>query len=245
VIEARVVGGVDLGEADRVVRLLSADQGRWSAVARGARASRRRFAGALEIGTRLHVVVRRGRGDLPVLAEAERLSGPVRAREDWDRLLLLGYGTELVASLAPEAAEAAKLYGLYGAFVDQLEGDRLPVGLRTALECKALVFAGLGAVLDRCARCGGPPEGGMRFWAEAGGAVHGPCGSGTPVSIADLRAWSTDLHRPMAEAAAVSEEPWLLARFAEHQLGRRLRSLELLAGGGLSSSAIEGSVRNG
>lgn len=224
-----MVGGVDIGEADRVVRFLSPDLGRWAAVARGARSSRRRYAGMFDLGNRVRVDAKAGRGDLWSLRDAERVSGPRMAREDYDRLVALSYGVELAAALAPEHAAAERLFGLLCAFLENLEIDP-PAALRTSFESKALAFAGLGAVLDRCARCAGGLEGDLVFSLDEGGAAHARCATGRPVSRSDLDALQADLRRPMREAVARLEDPWLLARFAEHQLGRRLRSLDLLAG---------------
>ena len=68
-IEGIVVGLVDLGEADRIVRLLTADEGRTSVLARGARGSRRRYGGVFELGARVQVERGRGRGPLPSVSE--------------------------------------------------------------------------------------------------------------------------------------------------------------------------------
>ena len=51
--EAVVLASVDYGEADRVVTLFTRGRGRLTAFAAGARKSKRRFAGALELGTHL------------------------------------------------------------------------------------------------------------------------------------------------------------------------------------------------
>ncbi|HEX7488511.1 MAG TPA: DNA repair protein RecO, partial [Anaeromyxobacteraceae bacterium] len=57
-----VLRTVDYGESDRVVTLLTAERGKVSAFARAARASRRRFGGALEHFTLVHAEARERRG---------------------------------------------------------------------------------------------------------------------------------------------------------------------------------------
>ena len=52
--EALVLSTVDFGEADRIVTLFTRGHGRLSAFAAGARKSKRRFAGALEVDRRKH-----------------------------------------------------------------------------------------------------------------------------------------------------------------------------------------------
>ena len=61
-LRAIVLRTVDYGESDRVVTLLTAERGKLAAFARGARASRRRFGGALEPFTLLAVEARERRG---------------------------------------------------------------------------------------------------------------------------------------------------------------------------------------
>ncbi len=229
-IEAIVVGGIDLGETDRLIRLLSPDLGRWAVVARGARASRRRFPGVVDLGTQIRLEARKGRGDLPVVQVAECVTGPIRARDDYDRLLLLAWGAELASALAPEHQPAPKLFGLLQAWLSLLEGDSFPPAARTSFECKALVFGGLGPVLDRCARCGCVLTDAVSFNREAGGAVHLACARGEPVPISELRDLLSDVWAPMRDAKAALSDPWMVAGFAEHHLGRQLRSLSMLRG---------------
>lgn len=231
-LEAVVVGTFDLGEADRIVRLLSAERGRTAALARGARSSRRRFAGLFEPGHRVRLELRSGRGELPLVAGADLVAAPRRAREDLDRLALLAYGCELCAALAPEHHPAPQLHKLLTVWLDGLEAEACPgVATRLALEAKALTFAGLAPALLRCAACGEPLDAPAVFDAESGGALHARCGGGRPVRPEDLRALEALRRTPLAGTPGL-EAPaavaWLLSDFARHQLGHDLRSRRLL-----------------
>lgn len=231
-IRGIVVGGFALGEADRIVRLLSAERGRISGVARRARASRRRFSGVFELGNRVEVSLRKGRGELPVVQEATLLEAPRRARTDLDRLALLAYGCELCAALAPEDAAAKRLTRLLEVWLDLLErAESVGAGQRLALEAKALTFAGLAPVLVRCAICGEMLDLPVFFDPEAGGAVHGRCGGGRPVdpnALLHLEALRrTPLHDLPPEPPP-GLDPWLLSDFARHHLSRDLKSRHLL-----------------
>ena len=171
-IEGIVVGMVDLGESDRILRLLTPLEGRISVVARGARSSRRRFAAGSELGTRVHV----GRsriGALRSVTSLERIDSPSRARAELERIGLLAYGCELCAALAPEGAGADKLYRLLVSWLALLEGEARPDDAsRLGLEAKALTFAGLGPALVRCPRCGAEnlPEG-FKFCGNCGESI--------------------------------------------------------------------------
>jgi len=232
-LEAVVIGTVDLGEADRIARLLSPDQGRWSVMVRRARASRKRFAGLLQTGNQVVLHTHRGRGQLPVLSSGDLARGPRRARADLDRIALLAYGCELCAALAPEHHPAHRLYRLLVTWLDLLEGEALPgEASRMALEAKALTFAGLTPALVRCARCGGPVEDPMVFDPEAGGALHSRCGGGRAVSTHQLLTLEALRRTPLAATPSAQAPPvrWLLSDFTQHQLGRPLRSRGLLEG---------------
>lgn len=229
-----VVGRQDLGDSDRIVRVLTA-RGVVDVVARAARASRRRFGGALEVGTRLRAWIQRSRGSLPWLAEVEVEAVPRRARDAYDRLVLLGYGAEVVSALG-ERGEDDRLLRLLLSWLDRLEDERdLGPSSRVSLEVKALTFAGLAPVLVRCAACGGELDAEMAFSNEAGGAVHVRCGTGARVSAEGLL-WMEALRRtPLAEAErgiSPVDARWLAADFIEAQIGRALRARALWVDGG-------------
>src|SRR5512142_1565262 len=95
-----VLRTVDYGESDRVVTLLSRERGKISAFARGARASRRRFGGALEPFTLLSAEVRvRGGSDLLGLDSTAVLRGYGAIRADLARIACAAYAAELAREL--------------------------------------------------------------------------------------------------------------------------------------------------
>lgn len=226
-----VVGAQDLGEDDRLVRLLTPHLGRIALIARRARATPRQWAGLLDLGTQLSFQLRAGRGELRVIASAERLSSPMRARDELERIALLTYGGELCAALAPEGGEAIALYRLLCTWLDLLEGDATPGAPSVlALEAKALTFAGLMPNLERCSRCDEPLEEPLRFDPEAGGALHLRCGAGETITLAHLQAIARLRRTPLAETTALTEPSLsrVLANFVEHQARRPLRSRSLV-----------------
>jgi DNA repair protein RecO (recombination protein O) len=231
-IEAIVVGRTDVGEADRVVRLLTPGLGRVDVIARGARASRRRFGGALEVGTRIRASWRRGRGELPVLVAADVIRAPHRARDAFGRLVLLVYGCDVVATLSEHGLEAERGFGLLERWLELVEGEAAPGDAsRVALEAKALTFSGLTPRLTTCAVCGAPLAGRVRFDAESGGGVHPWCGPGAEVDAADLVRLETLRRAPLADTPGGTVPVgarWLLATFLEHHARRPLRSRALL-----------------
>jgi len=245
--DAVVLGTVDYGERDRVVRLLCPELGRLACLARGARGSRRRFGGVLDLGARLRVLLRPGRGELYHLQEAELHTARLRLREDLLAMALCGYACELLGAFAREQHPEPRLFGLLEVFLTVLDAASAPPGslFRAGLELKALHCAGLTPILTRCAACGLPMAGPCRFSADAGGALHAACGEGEDVAPAFLAALERALRRPLLELLDQDLPPGpraLLARFAEHHLGRGLRARAWLEA---QEAEAQGSVSSG
>ena len=230
-VEAIVTGSTDFGDAHRIIRLLTPDQGRTAVLARGARTGKKGWAGLLEPGARVGVLLKRGRGPLPLLAEVVAHAVPKRARTDLLRLSQLAYGVELCSALAPEHHEAPKLHRLLSAWLDVLEGDAAPgIATRHALEAKALTFSGFTPALVLCAVCHDRLDE-PAVWSHAdGGGAHGRCAQGTHVRPEELVRLEALRRTAMAETLGVrhAEPPWLLSDFAQWQLGRGLNSRAML-----------------
>lgn len=230
---AIVVGGSDYGEADRIVRFLSPDHGRVSALARRARASRKRFGGALDLGNRVEVALRPGRGTLAHADEVRLLDGRLGARADLERLALLAHSCEVCAALAREEHPEPRLFGLLDMAGVLLDGMTGPPGalFRIAVEAKALTFAGFAPVLGACAVCGGAPEEPMGLLRTGEGAAHARCRAGAPASLHFLRAVEGARRRPLRDLIDEPAPPgptWALAEAIESHLGRELRSRALV-----------------
>lgn len=235
VFEGIVVGSADFGEAHRIVRFLAADRGRVSVLARGARTSKKRFAGMLDPGTRLRVQLVRGRGSLWVMGDTDRLGGPKRAREELERIAMLAYACEVCGALASEEQPAPKLMKLLLVFLALLEADPTPGAASVlALEAKALTFSGLAPALVRCAECGDLLDDGgesLVFDPAAGGALHARCGGGRAVSGALLKQLERLRRTPLADTVSQgvpNSSLRLLAHTVEAHLGRGLRSRSLV-----------------
>jgi DNA repair protein RecO (recombination protein O) len=241
-LSAVVLRSVDYGEADRVVLLLSRERGKVSAFARGARASRRRFGGALEPFTLLSAEVRERAGaDLLGLetVTVERGFGGIRG--DLARIACAGYAAELARELVRDHEPHEDLFELLVAYLAALDAaPARPPALR-AFELGALRATGFMPRLDGCAHCGGELGGeGIRFDAEQGGALCAGCAPHAGPGAVPLSAATAAALRRLQEGGlrAAEAEPLAppagrearqaLTHFVEHLLGRRLRSRAFL-----------------
>jgi DNA repair protein RecO (recombination protein O) len=234
-----VVGRQDFGEHDRVIRMLGPDGGRFSVFAPAARRAFSPF-GALDLGVRAKVVVRVGRGDLLRLSRGEVEEGRAHLRDSMEGMAIAAYACELISGLAQADHPEPRLYGLLEMALLLLDATTRPPGAAflAGIEAKALSFAGVAPVLDRCARCARPLEAGPVAWLpEAGGTVHRD-----ELGAGELRAVTVDApllaeleaarRRPLRESlelALPGGPVRILADLAEHHLARPLQSRSLLA----------------
>ncbi|BDG08047.1 DNA repair protein RecO [Anaeromyxobacter paludicola] len=241
---AVVLRTTDYGESDRVVSLFTEERGKLSAFARGARASRKRFGGALEPFTVLVASLKeRPSGDLYGLETVSVRAAFGGIRGDLTRIACAGYACDLARELTRDAEPHPELFQLlcdYLALLDRAPAR--PAALR-AFELGALREAGFAPRLDACARCGAPVTAGdaprHAFDLSHGGALCPPCAGsgagGTPVSAEALDALLRLSRAGLEEAAlapltpaAGAEAQRLLARFVEHLVGHRLASRKFL-----------------
>ncbi len=239
-----VLRTVDYGEADRVVTLLTRERGKISAFARGARASRRRFGGALEPFTLLRIEARERRGaDLLSLDSVAVVRGFGGIRADLARIACAGYACDLARELVRDSEPHPELLALLVDYLGRLdEGPARPTVLR-AYELGALRAGGLMPRFSACVHCGAPlgdAPGRHAFDPAEGGALCERCegraspaaprvASGTARSLARLQAGGLSMAEaePLSSSAA-TEARQALSCFIEHHLGGRLPSRKFL-----------------
>jgi DNA repair protein RecO (recombination protein O) len=244
--EALVLRSADVGESDRILHLLVRDCGRLTVVAKGARRSRRRFAGTLDLFNHLRIEVERHRvRSLARLEQATLLEAFTPLRADNARFALGCTLIELLDRLAPEGAVRADAERLFSFALGALRcvARRAPdARLRTLLELRTLDALGLRPELGLCVRCGARVEGTrVDFLVSEGGPRCAGCGVGAApggllrVHLGTLRALEQGLRlelerldRLALSTDALREAGELLRRFQRFHLGIELRSERFL-----------------
>lgn len=227
-----VLKTIRLGEADRIVTLVTPGNGKVRAVAKGVRRTRSRFGARLEPLTHVSIMCWQGR-ELDVVTQAEVLDSFRAIREDLDRMARAAVLMEVVEQVSQERHGSPELYRmLLGALRVLASGDS-PLVV-PAFFWKLLDLEGYGPVLDSCARCGsrGPL---VAFELAEGGALCRSCRSGaalSPEALALLRRiLGGDLAGALAQPAgpAVAQLDHLATASLEAHLERRLRSVRSLS----------------
>jgi DNA repair protein RecO (recombination protein O) len=151
--QAVVLRRTDYGEADRVITLLTPELGKLRVLAKGARKIASRKAGHIELFTRTHLLVAKGR-TFDIITQAE-LIDPYRAlREDVSRGAMAHYLCELAEQFAPEDSDSAALYDLLAEGLGWLcEAHDLQLAARY-FELRLLTLEGYRPELFKCARTG-------------------------------------------------------------------------------------------
>ncbi|MCB1255592.1 MAG: DNA repair protein RecO [Microthrixaceae bacterium] len=222
-----------LGEADRIVVLLTRRGGKVRAVAKGVRRTRSKFGSRLEPGSYIDVQLYEGRGELDIVNQAETLEHFRRTREDLTRLSRSAALLEAVDQLALEREPSPRLFDMLVGGVRTIEQDNPPLVVG-AFFLKLLAAEGVEPELGACIECNSVD--GPFVWAvDAGGLRCRACGSGRAVSDEALTVSRAVLGGGLKSAldlpdsSLVHEVEDLAARSLEAHIERKLRSLHLIA----------------
>lgn len=225
-----------LGEADRIVTLLTRQHGLVRAVAKGVRRTRSKFGARLEPFAYIDVQLYPGR-DLDTVTQVhtvEAFAADIVA--DYGRYTTACAVLETAERLAgEERAPAPRLHTLTAGALRAIAAGRRPHELiLDAFLLRAMGFAGWAPALDECARCATPgPH--RAFHVAAGGAVCVHCrppGSATP-SVGVLELMSALNRGDWTGLDAVAESvrrqaSGLTAAHLQWHLERQLRTLPLI-----------------
>jgi DNA repair protein RecO (recombination protein O) len=237
--EAIVLHTRDLGETDRLVTLYTRDHGKLTAVARGARRIRSRFAGALELFTWGDLVGFEREGRNLVQLDHFDIRRPFRRlREDLDRLGQGARMVEAVTRLTDERDPQPASFGLLLRGLRALESGP-PTRVHLAFALRLLDLLGHRPQLDRCSACGRRvATDGLAFDPGEGTVRCGSCGPGgglamAPTVAAALRglqaaSWEARLTARIALGVEVDAAA-LLDRYLSVLIGAPLRVPRFLA----------------
>jgi DNA repair protein RecO (recombination protein O) len=226
-----VLRTIRLGEADRIVTLMTEQHGKVRAVAKGVRRTRSKFGARLEPLSHVALLGWQGRGDLDIVNQAEVIDTNRAVREDLDRMAAAMSMLEAVDQIGQERHANPRLYEMLVGAVTAL-ADRDPSMVATAFFLKVLALEGSAPVLDLCVSCGeDDPSLLVAFDLAEGGVLCRRCRRGRPVSAGGIvlmrRTLGGDLAGVLAEPRSpFADEVAILATEAmESHLDRRLRSV--------------------
>ncbi|MCJ7745237.1 MAG: DNA repair protein RecO [Actinobacteria bacterium] len=257
-----VLRSYKLGESDKILRILTREHGKRSAVAKGLRKTTSRFGARLEPFTCAGLLMHKGRS-MDIIKQAEIKTSFQEVRGDLDLFMRASAMAELVDTITEEHEPSPELFDLLLKGLELLK--EFPVGAAFTLaffEFRVLAVAGFELRVTACTSCGrsiGPGE--VSFSLKQGGFVCDACrgdargDAGKVIRICEqtarLLAWMSghDLGEwpgDMKESPVEGEFVFLMDRVLEHWMERGSRSrrvMKVIPGGSRSNN--EGGNRDG
>lgn len=217
-----------LGEADRILTLVTQGSGKVRAVAKGIRKTKSRFGGRLEPFTHVDLLLYRGR-ELDIVTQAEVISAFRPIRESYARFAAAEVVAEAADRVVQERERSVRTFVLVLNSLRALaEGAGEPGLVADSFLLRLASLAGFRPVLDACAECG--RAGAHPFFSIAqGGAVCASCRAGGAARIGEstlpyLGGLLDDGWAAVGPDDARREGSGLVRAYLEYHLDRPLRA---------------------
>jgi DNA repair protein RecO (recombination protein O) len=233
--EAVVLRRQELGEADRLMTILTPVHGKLRVVAKGVRRPRSRKAGHLELFTRAELLLARGR-ELDIITQAEAADTFPGLRNDLVRLAHGAYAIELLDGVAVAEEENRPLYQLLVETLERLSQGHEPGLVIRYFEVQLLERSGFQPQLFRCQSCGTETRPEAQYFSfEAGGVLCPRCGASQrgamEISLGALKVLRHFQRSRFADVASMeltgrvqTELEGLMEAYLTHVLERRLNT---------------------
>ncbi len=232
-----VLRAAKLGEADKIVTVMTQGSGKVRAVAKGIRKTTSRFGARLEPTTHVSLMLYRGRSSLDIVSQAEIISPFLPIRGDLGLFAAAETMLEATDKVAEEHERNVRLFLLLLGGLRALDTSPAdPAAVAESFLLKMLSLSGFHPSLTACAECGRPDP--VLFSSAQGGAVcaEHAAPDAAPVSTRALALLSALGSGGLVEAGGATLDPSLrresralLFGFAEYHLERRMKSLPMLA----------------
>jgi DNA repair protein RecO (recombination protein O) len=237
---AIVLSRFDLGEADRVLTLLTPDLGKLKAIAKGVRRPGSRIGGSVEPFAELQLQLVRGR-TFDVITQAAVGEAWLRLRDRLESAATAWYVAELAERAVEERTDAMPVYALLRRACQLLDDGMAPGRVARWFEMGLTDTLGVRPEVERCVECDRPLEEADRFsWVPALGGVLCQRHPGPPAELVGLSLPALKLLRAYRRldiealaalrlpAAVEAEVEGAMRRFLRHTLEREARSLAFL-----------------
>jgi len=234
--EAIVLRTQRLGEADRIVTLLTKQHGQLRAVAKGVRKTTSRLGARVEPFSHVDLMLANGKS-LEIISQAETLHAyGAQLALDYPRWTAGQAMLETAEKLTAEAQEPAlqQYLLLLGGLKSLVNAEHDSGLILDAFILRSLAIAGYAPSFADCAQCGEP--GPHKFFSPSSGGMV--CNSCRPIGSASPREHTVELMSALltgdwivadnAVLQSKQESRSLTAAYLTWQLDRQLRSLRLV-----------------
>ena len=229
--QAIILKKVIYGEADFIVTFFGRDEGRTSGIAKHARASQRRFGGALELGSIVDIryTVRQS-SDIVRIEDAHVDIPTIGIMQSLERIGAVSKALELALAFLPASQPSPEKFDLLKGHIKNLaKQDPTPSSI-ISYELKWLSYVGYQPSLEHCVVCESQIEQ-TNLWSfsvDHGGIICQNCSS-PKIRKINLKDRTLNGMRSLAQGTYIKLEQedshviqGLLMHFVQHILGRPL-----------------------
>ena len=234
---AVVLRKVDYGEADRIFTLLTRDHGKVGAIGKAVRKTQSKLGPSLELFGHVDILLARGRGELDVIAQVQRVPG-YRIEGSVELMAHAALIAELAERVCEDRHPIDGVYELTVSSLAELAHETDPRRASAWFLMTALDLLGYAPQLMNCASCEKPLSARPApFSAEAGGFLCDSCAvpamESVPLAaIKVLRLMasgdSSTYRRLKLDAVVMNAIDGVLQSQLEYHMDRRLKSLAFL-----------------
>jgi DNA repair protein RecO (recombination protein O) len=242
--EAIILKRIDLGEADRILTILSPHFGKLRVVAKGVRRMPSRLAGHVELFTRSQMLLAKAR-NLDIVTQSETVDAYRALHEDLPRIAHASYAAELLDALTPDALENYPVYKLAVDVFGLISSEPNSTRVLRWFEVQLLGYMGYAPELQRCVVCRGEITPALNVFSPAqGGVVCQACrrpGVGRDLSVNALKLLRLMQRNPYTALARVRVDDDLheellatMQSYITYLLERELRSAHFVKSANLN-----------
>lgn len=173
--EGIVLRHTNLGEADRILTILTRNKGKVKAIAKGCRKPKSSLLSSSEVFVFSEFVMYKG-SNFYHISQAMTRQTFYNIRKDLLRLSYANYFAELAEAVSDEDISSERLFLLLAKALYYLSTGEVPMGLiHLGYQLKLMDISGYRPNLDRCVTCREAKEDYKRFSIDLGGVVCGQC----------------------------------------------------------------------
>ncbi|MDY6854142.1 MAG: DNA repair protein RecO [Thermodesulfobacteriota bacterium] len=240
--EAIVIRSMDFGESDKIVTFFTRDFGKLRGIAKGAKRTKKRFGGTLELFSYINLIFfdKENLG-LIRINSCYSIKTYMEIFKDIQKVAYGSYFVELVSGLVGEREKNNGIFNLLIDSLSRINCQKNDEEIARIFEIRLLSLLGYEPQLEQCLICAHKLSRREKFWFSAvkGGILCNKCSHGlkrlSPISLGTLRIllFARDMdfkkiHRIVFSNQALKESEDALTDFIYYQTGKQQNSMNFI-----------------
>ncbi|MEN8256373.1 MAG: DNA repair protein RecO [Thermodesulfobacteriota bacterium] len=217
--EALVLKIFDHGESDKIITFFTLDLGKITAIAKGAKRSKKRFVGKLELFNHLNIVVADNKySSLMRVDEAELLNPFPALRANYGRFVCSTLVCELILGWTADHDRDDNIFQLLAWTYNQLTTSK-PIPTLLLFQLHLLTLLGFHLHLSSCAQCGAQVSNreNFVFVSAKNGVICSKCFTGEARDNTSVQL-SLGTIKILEKARELSADKWPRLHFSKQSL---------------------------